>query len=478
MINIQGALKDSRGNLILEDATLMFFIFNAPTGGTEIWRSVPKSLTSSDKGIFNFIIPQDSDPPLPSFSANNYYLEIAYGIGGGSLSRLPVRQRIVSVPFAFNSGTANFVQGVNESSIGNAVKVENTNINNDYSAILGITNSTNSLGGVDAVAGVAGRSSSSVACGIKGANTGGGVGVYGIGSIGGSFEGDPARRDFFGDGTGVVGCGVKGSGGIGVEGVGIKDPIVAGGKSYGVVGKGSVGVYASGETSGLIVHGERSGGVFTCGDTNSSVRNWNNSIYNDANKPVGVLTAKTQSGSGLAAISGFGGVGCGVYGTSHSPTHGAVGAYNNSTGPGVWGHSEGGGVGVKGTSAGFGGIGVYGSSIAAGDIKSPFKVKTFFITGNIPVGETTVVLDFEKDPVDDRIYSVIASAGFYDGSGYIMHPVPPGDIRIFHRRGRITVGITNHPYTSPDSVFPATPFDRPGSRNVLTGMIYYGAGPY
>jgi hypothetical protein len=93
-VNYQGYLTDSGGNPISGTVALQFSIWDASSGGNQVWAETHNNVAVSD-GYFSVLLGSQSTPVTPSvFGGTARYLEVVYGA-----TTFP-RQRFASVPYA------------------------------------------------------------------------------------------------------------------------------------------------------------------------------------------------------------------------------------------------------------------------------------------------------------------------------------------------------------------------------------------
>lgn len=93
-VNYQGYLTDSGGNPISSTVTLVFRIWDASSGGNEVWNETHNNVPVN-RGYFSvFLGSQGSDLTPSVFSSPSRYLEVTYN------STTFERQRFASVPYA------------------------------------------------------------------------------------------------------------------------------------------------------------------------------------------------------------------------------------------------------------------------------------------------------------------------------------------------------------------------------------------
>ena len=93
-VNYQGYLTDSGGNPISSTVTLQFGIWDASSGGNQVWSETHNNVPVSG-GYFSVFLGSQGSPLTPSvFSSTSRYLEVTYNATTFS------RQRFASVPYA------------------------------------------------------------------------------------------------------------------------------------------------------------------------------------------------------------------------------------------------------------------------------------------------------------------------------------------------------------------------------------------
>ena len=93
IVNYQGYLTDS-GGPVSGTVSLVFRIFDASSGGSELWSETHPTVTIAS-GYFSVYLGSEGSPLTPSvFSSSSRYLELTYG------STTFARQRFASVPYA------------------------------------------------------------------------------------------------------------------------------------------------------------------------------------------------------------------------------------------------------------------------------------------------------------------------------------------------------------------------------------------
>ncbi len=355
MADLSGPVPDSTGN------TVVFRIFNALSGPTELWAEEYSGVTttarfvSTKSGLFNVILGQYNPINLP-FDVP-YYLQIEWFKVGVGYETLTPRQPLTMAPYAFRAkfaenavvsvpltltaagalipfssyqlGTANAIYA--EAAGATAISAFS---NSAAPSIYGVSNNGD---------GVIGQSNG-VGNGLVGKISGGaipvvsGAGVYGATSIGNGYG-------LVGDAAGINGIGVSatatGPSGMGVYAQG-RTGVLAIGTTFGIVAGGPVGISASSNNVPLYAK-NTSGGSFLP------------AILGEA------------SGTGLGVVGrnpstkGAGGLGGTVWpdGTFMNGV-GVHGVAFSSNTPGVFGEGD---YGVLGrVTRGAGNVGVYAQS--------------------------------------------------------------------------------------------------------------------
>jgi hypothetical protein len=80
-INYQGYLTDAEGNPLNGDVGMTFRIWNAPTGGTQLW-SAPHGAVKVSEGVFNVLL-GSSVPITVAILDGDCFLGITVGNGSG-----------------------------------------------------------------------------------------------------------------------------------------------------------------------------------------------------------------------------------------------------------------------------------------------------------------------------------------------------------------------------------------------------------
>lgn len=100
IVNYQGYLTDSSGNPISSTVTLVFRIYDASSGGTEVWSETHNNV-QVNRGYFSVFLGSQGSPLTPSvFSSPSRYIQLTYN--GTDFAR----QRFGSVPYALVSHQA------------------------------------------------------------------------------------------------------------------------------------------------------------------------------------------------------------------------------------------------------------------------------------------------------------------------------------------------------------------------------------
>lgn len=437
-INIQGRLTDASNKALANKEIANFKIYDMPQGGRELVMITPNpAISTNDQGFFNYeMIINDLDmPDLLNFTTQ-LYVEVAIIGAGNNFLALP-RQPLTSAPYAIRAKyaddsislggipAASYVQKDAQGNIVGAEYVKKSGDSmtgtltvdaagkyavkahaHDESGSAVFAYNTQMVAGVSQYngTGITGKGKTGIfgegAIGVqgKGGTMGGsfeslnGIGVQGKGgTAGGSFEslnGKAVSAKSIND-VAVFADGKRGgisalsSDGIGIQGISNSSNDAV----YGRSSLGGNGVHGS--SSGNGVYGESSAGVgvygqgVTAGGSFESVAGVG--VKGASSLSIGVSGSSATSygvlgqSTSAAGVAGFSSSMPAVYGSSD----GSDGVYGTTTAgenkSGVRGDNLN-GVGVKGVGlvgGSFEGrsIGVYGSSIAAGNMDSAFKVK-------------------------------------------------------------------------------------------------------
>lgn len=101
MINYQGKITTPQGALISDTFSMVFSIYADSTGGTPLWTETQSSV-KVEFGVFSVLLGSVSPIPATVFDGNTRYL----GLKVGSDNEMTPRKAIVSVGYAYHSGTA------------------------------------------------------------------------------------------------------------------------------------------------------------------------------------------------------------------------------------------------------------------------------------------------------------------------------------------------------------------------------------
>jgi hypothetical protein len=360
VIGYQGRVTDNSGVPVADGSyTMRFRIYDAQTGGTQLWNSGTHSIPVAD-GIFNVLLGQSPQTTLTLLFDEDYWLLVTFD----GEDQLP-RRRLASVGYAY------MASGLVPGTI-----VSGPVTTSPYSVISGQNAAT---GGI--AYGIHGSSASTIARGVYGDATAASGTTYGV--FGRSSS--PAGRAVYGVATATAGSnyGVYGrstsTGGTGVYGAATATT----GTIYGVYG-------TSASTDGRGVCGVATateypayGGYFE--SSSSSGRG----VYGAATSTVGWtygVDGRVYSTDGIG-VGGFAyatvGTSTGVFGRSYSTegrgvrgwataesgtTYGVRGEAVSSSGRGVYGEATattGTTYGVYGMSSSSGGTAVYGEASAS-----------------------------------------------------------------------------------------------------------------
>lgn len=446
LINVQGRLVDKATGLAVANQTLDVTVnyYNAETGGTPLLGSgYGYSPTTDSNGVFNIIL-----SGVPDFTAEDYYVEFVVGARIGGTWRVETipdptlpspankRQRLVAVPFAITaknvrggtiqaeSSTSGLsaIRASSRSTSGAGNAVEGTSLGLG-AAVKGTNTSTSTTGDKSGVEGA-----SDIGIGVLGISAGTATSTYP--RLGAGVYGSNIQTTIPAGGIASAGVYGKSASGSGVEGRsgtgnGVKGESITAGKA-GVWGENTVasgwGVYGS-STNGIGVYGHKADDDDN--DANPAIYGKNDETSTNVNPGV---KGESNKGYGVWGIS-LSGEKAGVFGQVYSGatfSNPAVVGKNERTtagdNPGVVGYSDR-GYGVKGESLtsgkagvwgeGSGGaVGVYGNTIAAGNIDSPFMIKTFSRDAVAPGG---VVAATNLGITKRNVYGVVA---MYWGRAY------------------------------------------------------------
>ena len=122
LINYQGMLTNAEGQpLETKEYKLSFSIFTQAIGGIAVWGPQVFNSVSVIQGQFNIILgPLDEKKRsiINAFNTDNCYLYLGVKVGDINLNlndvaEISPRQKILSVPYAFNAKTARTIKGNN-----------------------------------------------------------------------------------------------------------------------------------------------------------------------------------------------------------------------------------------------------------------------------------------------------------------------------------------------------------------------------
>ncbi|MFA6170408.1 MAG: tail fiber domain-containing protein [Candidatus Margulisiibacteriota bacterium] len=103
-MNFQGRLTDPSGNPVTAAIDVKFSIFDAASGGTELWTETISSLTP-DQGLVNQELGLTSPIAASVFSGETRYLAVKVGADAEMAPRIP----LATVPFAFRAATVDTI---------------------------------------------------------------------------------------------------------------------------------------------------------------------------------------------------------------------------------------------------------------------------------------------------------------------------------------------------------------------------------
>jgi hypothetical protein len=238
-ISFQGVLKDSTGSPINGTRNMTFVIYDAATGGSDLWSETQTSV-SIEAGIYNVQLGKNTALSSSYFTGDTRYLGIS--INGGS--ELTPRVMMLTVPFAYRADTADSAAHATYAdtagSAGGGINFVRLGPSSQQ-----VTDESNAVWVSGDIFGVSAEGST---YGVYGTAH---YGVYGLGS-GKSpnygVYGTNADGSAFGY-IGSTGVGVKGIGDYGVVGADIDTDKGLHGLSgtCGVIGVAETGIYGSGD---------------------------------------------------------------------------------------------------------------------------------------------------------------------------------------------------------------------------------------
>lgn len=318
VISYQGRVTDAAGVPVADATyTMQFRLYDAVTGGTQVWESGDVSVTTGD-GVFSVLLGSSPQPLILLAFDKDYWLAVRFA----GVDQTP-RQRMASVGYAYMA--SGLVPGTEvESTLSGPLFTADNTATSGASAdgIWGETHSTGGCGVFGNAAattggtqGVSGHSHSPNGVGVHGyvsASTGGTKGVYGeVMSTGGSAV--------YGMAWGTTGLCYGGyfetasSSGTGVRGVATATT----GETYGVLGRSysttdnSRGVYGRSYATVGLTYG----------------------VYGQSNSSQGIGVRGSAPATGVyGEATANSNVTNGVYALSHSPTGRALYAENTSSG--------------------------------------------------------------------------------------------------------------------------------------------------
>jgi len=101
MINYQGKITTPQGALVSDTVSMTFCIYTDATGGSQLWCETQDSV-KVEFGVFSVLLGSMIPIPDSVFNGNTRYL----GLKVGNDSEMTPRKTIVSVAYAYHSGTA------------------------------------------------------------------------------------------------------------------------------------------------------------------------------------------------------------------------------------------------------------------------------------------------------------------------------------------------------------------------------------
>ncbi|MFC1637487.1 hypothetical protein ACFL1W_00550 [Candidatus Margulisiibacteriota bacterium] len=106
-LSYEGRLLDDLGDPVMSPTNVQFVIYDAASGGTDLWTSDTISVTPDSNGVFTTLITNESSPLSASiFSTSPRYLQVI--VGGETISS---RSEFGAAPFAYRAAVADSYTG-------------------------------------------------------------------------------------------------------------------------------------------------------------------------------------------------------------------------------------------------------------------------------------------------------------------------------------------------------------------------------
>ncbi|KPJ62708.1 hypothetical protein AMJ44_15305, partial [candidate division WOR-1 bacterium DG_54_3] len=113
-MSYEGRLTDNAGNPITTATSINFKIYDAVSGGSEIWSGETHNITPDSNGVFSVVLGNTTAITSTVFSAATRYLQIT--VAGEALSP---RTQIVSVGYAFKAADSQAIAGQSATDLDN-----------------------------------------------------------------------------------------------------------------------------------------------------------------------------------------------------------------------------------------------------------------------------------------------------------------------------------------------------------------------
>ncbi len=123
LISHQGLITDSSGDPVADSTyTVTFTIYDAPTGGTNLWSSGPQPIATSN-GLYGYLLGGNVPFPGDLFSAG---ADRWLGIQVDGDAEIVPRTNLTSAPYAIQAGNADIAQAVVANAIGTTEIADST----------------------------------------------------------------------------------------------------------------------------------------------------------------------------------------------------------------------------------------------------------------------------------------------------------------------------------------------------------------
>lgn len=108
-ISYQGKLTNNTGTALDGNHSMIFALFDAPTGGTELWSETQNDVPVI-RGIYTVLLGTVIPLDLGIFAGNGVYLQVEID-NGTSWETLTPRQQVTATPFAFKAADTETIEG-------------------------------------------------------------------------------------------------------------------------------------------------------------------------------------------------------------------------------------------------------------------------------------------------------------------------------------------------------------------------------